>query len=69
MFILLKGLSRQISHLEGIHLWFCLFSLAQCTVFDVFVDFLAYVLPVILAFEKMIGSVNSLGVLNCHGLQ
>ena len=55
-----KRFVRYINHLKGIQLCFCLFSFAQCTIVNVFVGVLAHALPVILMFDKMIGSVDSL---------
>ena len=37
-----------------------LFPFSQCTIIDVFADVLIHAFPVILTFDKMIGSVDSL---------
>ena len=49
-----------ISHLKGVYLCPCFFPLTPCTIVDVFVDVLIHSLPVILTFDKMIGSIDSL---------
>ena len=38
-----------------------LFPLTECTIVGVFGDVFIHALPVILTFDKMIGSVDSLG--------
>ena len=51
---------RYINHVKGIYLCPGLSSLTECTVVDVFADVLIHAFPVILTFDKMIGSIDSL---------
>ena len=54
-----KWLVRHISHLQWVHLCFCVFPFAEGAVCNVFVDVFVHFFPGVLPFDEVIGPLDA----------